>query len=146
ENVKKAFKVHFLFGLAVLVAFTIVETVKDIEKLTKSDNEDREDKSIEFLKMKLGALDFQKMTLTYKDHLRLMMLFNRENQYARAISAIEQVSGQQGIGAKPTQIKVINKVKIKPWFLPNAVKTFTSLDSKLINGKIELKSELYYSY
>ncbi|SPC41722.1 hypothetical protein CDIMF43_60037 [Carnobacterium divergens] len=39
-----------------------------------------------------------------------------------------------------------NKAKINPWFLSNAVKTFTKLDSKLINGKLELKSELYYSY
>ncbi|WP_413489201.1 hypothetical protein [Carnobacterium divergens] len=145
-KVKKAFKIHFLLGLATLLAVTIVETVKDIETLTKSDDTDRDDKKVSFFKNKIGVIDPRKLKLSYRDYLRLMLLFDRDNQYSRTLAVVEQVSGQNKIGTKPTQIKITNSAKIKPWFLSNAVKTFTKLDSNLINDELEIKSELYYSY
>ncbi|MGX7417487.1 DUF5702 domain-containing protein [Carnobacterium gallinarum] len=146
KAVQKAFSVNILVGLAALISYTIIETVKDIIKLTKSNDIERKDKSAAFFKMKIGKIDPSKLTLTYRDYLRLMLLFERKNQYARALAVVEQVSEEKGVGIKPTQIKVTNTAKIKPWFLPNAVKTFTTLDSKLVDGEIELKTELYYSY
>lgn len=146
KNVKAAFSINVLVGLATLVSYTIMQTVADVLKLTKSDETERDEKEVAFFKIKFGVVDLSKIKLTYRDHLRLMLLFERKNQYARAIAVIEQQSGQKGIGVKPTQIKVTNTAKIKPWFLPNAVKTFTNLDSKLVDGEIELKTELYYSY
>ncbi|MDT1957325.1 hypothetical protein MX629_02685 [Carnobacterium divergens] len=115
----------------------------DIEALTKSSETEKANQSVSFFKFKLGGKDLK---LSYRDHLRLMLLFTRTKQYGRSLAVVEQVRGQKGVGAKPTQIKIINTAKIKPWFLPNAVKTSTNLDNKLINGDLELKSELYYSY
>ena len=146
KKVQTYFKANWLVGLAALIAYTIIQTVMDIEKLTKSSETERDDQSVSFLKINIGKISLDELKLSYRDHLRLMLLFNRSNQHSRAIAVIEQVSGQKGVGAKPTQIKIINTAKIKPWFLPNAVKTFTNLDNKLINGDLELKSELYYSY
>ncbi|SBO16728.1 hypothetical protein [Carnobacterium divergens] len=146
KDVQNAFKLNWLVGIVALVAYTIIETIMDIEKLTKSDETTNFDKKVAFLKFSIGSIDSKKLTLSYRDHLRLMLLFNRDGQYGRSIAVIEQISQQKGVGTKPTQIRVINKAQIKPWFLPNAVKTFTNLDSKLINGKIELKSDLFYSY
>ncbi|MPQ23172.1 hypothetical protein [Carnobacterium divergens] len=145
-DVQNAFKLNWLVGIVALVSYTIIETVKDIAKLTKSDGMERIDKSVPFFKMSIGSIDPTKLTLSYRDHLRLMLLFERKNQFSRALATIEQISGQKTIGSNPTQIKIVNKAEIKPWFLPNAVKIFTKLDSKLIDGKLELKSELYYSY
>ncbi|TFI73695.1 hypothetical protein [Carnobacterium divergens] len=146
KSVQRMFKLNWLVGLAALVAYTIVETVMDIEILTKANDIERGDVSVPFLKIEIGSLSIKNLKLSYRDHLRLMLLFDRTEQYARGLAVIEQVSGQKGIGRKPTQIKIINRAKIKPWFLPNAIKTFTNLNSTLINGELELSSELYYSY
>ncbi|WP_413537228.1 hypothetical protein, partial [Carnobacterium divergens] len=146
KDVQNAFKLNWLVGIVALVAYTIIETVKDIGTLTKSDQIERDDVAVPFLKIRVGIIDLEELTFSYRDHLRMMLLFERKKMYSRTLAVIEQVSEEKGIGIKPTQIQIINKAKIKPWFLPKALQTFTNVNKKFVNGELELKIELFYSY
>ncbi|TFJ46295.1 hypothetical protein CKN80_05580 [Carnobacterium divergens] len=131
------------FFLGAMVAYTIFKTVEDISKLTKKDFSVREDRAVSIIN---EFPNLQRIQVTYKDHLRLMLLAHprSESQYKRVIALMEQQTGVEKLYEKSTQVKVTNTAEVELWFLPKAMEVISN--GKIRGKKLKLTNTKYSSY
>ena len=143
------FKPYPLIYLAMILAYAVVNTAEDIITLGNNDNKARSKREVELVKNftdKIPGIDGIKWT--YKDHLRLMLLYHpRGGQYERLVAVMENDTDIQGVANKPTQVKIESSATVKLWFLPTITKSLLGGQGvKESPNELKLKSVKYASY
>jgi len=143
DHTLDVFKPFPLIYLGVVLAYAVINTFADVEKLGKSDDTARAQRQVELIPNVL-----EKIRWTYKDHMRLMLLYHpRGGQYERLVAVMENDTDIEGVASKPTQVKIESTAKIKLWFLPTITKSLAGDGGGTGSpNELNLKTVKYASY